>query len=366
MISPTPYVKRMKPYKIVSHETWKNRHSDPVFKLDWNENFAKPSPLVYARLAEALNKFPLNWYPDTNNKALLQKLSEYNGLNKDCITYMGGSDVCIENILDTYLRAGDKMIVVYPTYDQVRAYAEIRGIRVDYFFIKDFRFLDIEQLVDFIRDRSDKLRCLYLCNPNNPTGHLTDKSKIQKLLDEFQHILFIVDEAYYEFSGVSVKDLIDRENLIITRSFSKAFALASLRIGYIISSPKNISWINNVRNPKNINMLSQVAAIAALEDLDYLDKTVISINWAKRTLYRFFKDNGIHFYPSEANFILFKSHSPKILLKRLKDQSIYLRDFSHLKYLENHMRLTIPTKDGVEDLLKALNKNLELLASSKA
>ena len=123
---------------------------------------------------------------------------------------------------------------------------------------------------------------VYICNPNNPTGNVHSKEYIEYLLEEYPDTLFLVDEAYYEFSGITVKDLVLRyDNLLISRTMSKAFALANFRLGYLIASKDNIQFINKIRNPKNLSTLAQEAACAALSDVDYMWRYVEEVKRGK-------------------------------------------------------------------------------------
>lgn len=279
-------IQKLTPYLSIPHKIWNSSQSN-ILKLDWNEATIPPSPYVIESIKKFLVNGNLNWYPNTKNLYLLDKIAEYTKqINSSFVELFEGSDSAHECIIDVFLDKCDKIGIVSPTYDNFRSRANGVGIETISFTLDDNFNLDFDSLEYFIHEKRIKL--LYLCNPNNPTGKSYNIQKIKSLIINNPNAMFIIDEAYYEFTSQSVCDLVEQcNNLIITRTFSKAFALASFRIGYIISHPENIESINKLRNPKSVPMLSQIAANAALEDLQYMRDYVDEVSCARMEFVKF-------------------------------------------------------------------------------
>ena len=263
------YLRNFKPYKLASHKVWTvdPNEREKILKLDWNEATIPPSPIVAMRLKKlVLQSNFYNLYPSTYNEELLLLLSNYTGISKDNIQYFASSDSLHEYIAKLYITVGDPVLLLGPTYDNFRLTAEVCGANIYFHMLEapDFLF-DEEKFKDDIRRIEPSL--VYVCNPNNPTGTQYRANYIKGLLDEFPETLFLIDEAYAEFANVSAKKLaLEYENILITRTMSKAFALANFRFGYLIASKRNIDYISSIRNPKNITTFAQEAVIGALSD----------------------------------------------------------------------------------------------------
>jgi histidinol-phosphate aminotransferase len=351
------YVKNLKPYSLVSHKAWEIEDKEKVLKLDWNEATISPSPKVKQNIIKFLEKGNLNWYPDVNNKKLLNKLAKYNKLPVENILYFASSDSLHEYIVKAFINPEDKLIIVAPTYDNFRASAESVGANINFYFLDNDFKLNIKDFIKFLKKVNPKL--VYLCNPNNPTGTMIEIEKVKHLIDNFKNTLFIIDEAYYEFVGKSCKDLVlDYNNLIITRTFSKAFALASFRIGYVISSVSNINLLLKIRNPKNITTLSQIAAISALEDIEYMKAYVNEILQAKEFFRNELLKLNLKIYGDGGNFILIKLEKEikRKLISFLETNNIFIRDYGHVKGMENYCRITIGTKDQMKIVIEKMKE----------
>tara|TARA_A100001011_G_scaffold266094_1_gene275079 strand:- start:1580 stop:2683 length:1104 start_codon:yes stop_codon:yes gene_type:complete len=354
-------VQKSKPYKLVTQKAWNEKNHSNVLKLDWNESTILPSPKVINALKDLVNNGSLNWYPNINNEELISKLAQYCKVNKDNIQYFNGSDSIHEAIFKTFSSDGDRLTIVGPTYDHPRSVAECFGLKIDYFYTnsKNFTFCKTE-FINHIKDIKPHLA--YICTPNNPTGNSIDHNDIESVIKMFPQILFIVDEAYIEFGKESCNLPSEKyRNLIITRTFSKAFGLASLRIGYCISNKVNIDMMNKFRNPKSINLFAQVGAIAALEDINYTQEYVNNVKTNREIFIEKMKNdfsNYLSAFKSDGNFVLLKmnkNYQPERLMKSFEDKKIYIRNYSHIKGLENCIRITIGNE-------KQTNKVIDLLS----
>lgn len=361
-------IKQLVPYKVVSHKAWEIVNIEPVLKLDWNEATISPSPLVIERIAETLRSSSLNWYPDVNNLTLLKKISEYANVNLENVDYYGSSDAIHEYLVRTYLNENSKLLLVSPTYDHFRVMAESVGAEIIKFNINgSSNRVDLVNLKNEICFCSPKM--IYICNPNNPTGSTLNKDELIELIKEFPEVLFVVDEAYFEFTQITVADIVSNsENLIVTRTFSKAFALASFRIGYLIAHQKIIQTMRKIKNPKNISLFSQVAAIAALDDVNYMQTYVNEVVANKENfvfeiqcIMQDFKNTRIEYQVGGGNFILLK-FDLKVkegILNYFEGYKVFLRDLKHIPELSDSIRISIGTKSQMEFVIRLLRNFFE-------
>ncbi len=337
---------RLIPYKLSSHKAWEIKDSENVLKLDWNEATIKPSPNVIGAIQVAIENNNLNWYPNTNNIGLRKKIAKYVNVGLNQVQYFASSDALHEYIVQAFVEESDRILIVSPTYDNFRAVVESTGGFVQYYPLNQNFNLDFCLFSNDLNMINPKV--VYLVNPNNPTGTQYRVDSIEWLIGQHEDILFIIDEAYSEFSGITCAKLCTQyKNLIISRTFSKAFALASFRIGFAISCKENIISLSKIRNPKNVSLLAQVAAEAALDDLKYTFKYVEEVNKAKNEFYKFLSSFGwLKVYNGEGNFLFLKfdTVSRKNELKKfLESKEIFIRDYGHLVNTKKNLRISIGT-----------------------
>ena len=315
--------------------------------FDWNESEFPPTNKVF----EVMKSFyRYERYPDITAKLLKSKLSDYVSLPVDFIEVYNGSDDALKDIITVFVDRETHVLSYQPSYTQVNTF--ITTNTENYMKVNIKNPLG-EHEYDF--DYCKVANVVYLVNPNNPTGKLLAVDEIEKLLKTYSDTLFIVDEAYYEFAKQSCSHLvISHKNLIVTRTFSKAFGLASVRLGYCMGHPDTLSHLRKIRNGKAVNSLAQLCGIAALDDLDYLDSRIDEMNDAKK----FFVDNLPHEYyavDSQTNFVLLKTPDSKKLLNKMKDNKILIRDRSSFDNLENCVRITIGSKKQTIRVLDVIN-----------
>ena len=315
--------------------------------FDWNESEFPPTNKVF----EVMKSFyRYERYPDITAKLLKSKLSDYVSLPVDFIEVYNGSDDALKDIITVFVDRETHVLSYQPSYTQVNTFITTNTENYMKVNIKnplgeheyDFNYCKVANVV-------------YLVNPNNPTGKLLAVEEIEKLLKTYPDTLFIVDEAYYEFAKQSCSYLVvSHKNLIVTRTFSKAFGLASVRLGYCMGHPDTLSHLRKIRNGKAVNSLAQLCGVAALDDLDYLDSRIDEMNDAKK----FFVDNLPHEYyavDSQTNFVLLKTPDSKKLLNKMKDNKILIRDRSSFDNLENCVRITIGSKKQIIRVLDVIN-----------
>jgi histidinol-phosphate aminotransferase len=355
------YLRNLAPYKVASHKIWDvpvNERSK-ILKLDWNEATIGPSPMVQKLLGELVNQKPAyNLYPSTYNEELHKMFATYADVPMENLQYFASSDVLHEYIARVFISVGDPVLILGPTYDNFRLTCEAQGGKVEYSELSYDFVLYEEMFQNDIQRTNPSL--VYICNPNNPTGNLISLEYIEKLLRDNTETLFLIDEAYFEFTGVTAKDLIFRyDNLLISRTMSKAFALASFRIGYLLSSSVNIKTISKVRNPKNFTFFAQVAAIAALSDIPYMRSYVEEVMLAKSHFIDFIRSMGpfLSLYNTNGNFLLIRVSQKidkKQLISYLEGENIFVRDFSHSKLLIDCFRITIGTCEQMKIVEKVI------------
>jgi len=355
------YLRNIKAYKVASHKIWdvSQEERKKILKLDWNEATIPPSPRVKKALEELVkDEHIYNLYPSAHNPKLLELLSDYTRAPEENIQYFASSDTLHEYLVRMYVGVGDPILILGPTYDNFRLTCESQGGVVQYFNYSANFELDKEGFRNKIDLASPSL--IYICNPNNPTGNLLEEDYLKGLLIDYPDTIIVIDEAYYEFSGFSMSEYVKEiGNLFVTRTFSKAFALANFRAGYLISHSENIRQISKIRNPKNFNTFTQVAVIAALEDVNYMKSYVEEVNNTKI----FFANelDGLpmvkQVYPGFGNYILinFKDVETKeSVFNNLCKQNIFVRNLSHSKLLASTLRITVGTKEQMIRVLDVI------------
>ncbi|MEW7279389.1 histidinol-phosphate transaminase [Aquimarina sp. 2201CG1-2-11] len=352
-------INNLKPYKVTSHKAWEHKEDKDVLKLDWNEATILPSPLVEKRLQDVITNGRLNWYPDTNNTDLLNKISKYNNVDVSNVQYFASSDVLHEYIVRCFIGESDRVLIIGPTYDNFRAVAESNGAQIQNYYLDSNFELDYRKFNEDLKLIRPKV--VYIVNPNNPTGTLHPKEELINLIQQNTDTFFIVDEAYYEFSGITLSQDVEKyKNVLISRTFSKAFALASFRIGYTISHENNIEILNSIRNPKNVSLFAQEAALAALSDIEYTKSYVDDVLDTKtnfsRALQKFEWIDTV--YEGTGNFVFFsfkEAIKKKELLSYFNKNKIFIRDYGHIDLTSKFVRITVGKSIEMSKVLKVLN-----------
>ena len=351
-------VKDLKPYEAVSSfDRILERPEMEHFKLDWNEATIPPSPSVRKALMRYLDgPTGLNIYPQLFSRDLRLKLQSHVGCPADHILVSNGSDDALDLICKTYLNPGDRVVSPYPTYTHFLLYARSRGAVIDRIVSDDPFENDLRPVFDAV---TDETKLIYLVNPNNPTGQFFEAAELAGLAEAAPRALVIIDEAYAEFARSSAVELVGRyANVAITRSFSKAFGLAGLRIGYLVAQPDIIRKLCRLYNPKSVNQLAQVAASAVLDDLEYYDRYIDEVKRSKRLLGRWCRRRGLTFHNTPANFVMIKVERLKEVIEGLADKGVYVRDRSGFPHLEGYFRLNPGT---VEQTVKVIRRFEQVL-----
>ncbi len=343
------YIERLKEYPLSSHKAWEFTDKSEVLKLDWNEADMEIPEVVKQPLRDFINNGPMTWYPDVSNKELISEIARYANVLVESVQYFEGSDCGLDYIVRTFMQAGDEAVLAAPTYDNFRVYVESVGGTSKFAYGKNLFTADIPALEAQITPRT---KIIYIVNPNNPTGVSYSHDEIKYLLKKFPEVIVIVDEAYAEFSGETAIPLIENyNNIIVSRSFAKAFGLASMRIGYILASSEIITHINKIRNGKNVPALAQIAATAALRNRGYMDVYVSDVRNARSYMCRELGHLGFVTKETSGNFILVQTNDPSRFQKAFQDRKVFVRGLGHLSSMENYVRITIPGMHGAEKFI---------------
>ena len=329
-----------------------------IIKLASNENPFGPSPLAMEAVEQAL--IEVSRYPDGNGFALKQALADFHGVNADQITIGNGSNEILELLARLFLVPGTQSMfsqhafAVYPIVTQaVGAEAVVVPVQPG--------TLEVD-LQGMLAKLSDKVRILFLANPNNPTGTWLGAQELRAFIEQIpSQVVVVIDEAYFEYvdkSGYSsAMQWIDEfPNLIVTRTFSKIYGLAGLRIGYSVSQPELAELLNRVRQPFNTNLLAQEAALAALQDVDHVRLSREKNLDGMQMLETAFEAMNLNYIPSAGNFICvdFARDAMPINTDLLK-QGVIVRPVANYD-LPTCLRVTIGTEEENQRFIDALGK----------
>ena len=327
-----------------------------TLKLNTNENPYPPSPRVM-RAVRALEDRDLALYPNANADPLRERLAHLFGLSRDHFLIGNGSDENLRHIFETYLSKGDSIGVLHPTYTLYETLAGLFGVETLSYSLRD----DLRPPEAFYRA---PVKALFVPSPNPPYGVPLERGEIERLLQADPRRLLVLDEAYIDFSTSPVIREIDRfANLIITRTFSKSFSMAGVRLGFACAVPELIAHMAKVKDSYNINVFTQTAGAAALDDLAVMRAHAERIVTTRERLRRELSKLGLESTPSQGNFLfVFFAHA-QALYEALKQRHIYVRYFDRLTRRPG-VRITIGTEEQTDRLLTAVREILPDLISS--
>jgi histidinol-phosphate aminotransferase len=328
-------------------------------KLNTNENPYPPSPAVHEAIRNALgaDASSLRLYPDPQSSGVRSAIAKYHGVDASNICVGNGSDDIL-NLLIRVFGGSDRAVgSITPSYSLYQKLVEAQGAPwIEIPFTEDFS-LPLEKAA------SCGANLLFLTSPNAPTGVGFTLDQVAELATRYQGILAI-DETYIQFGGTSALTLQQRfPHIVITRSFSKAYGLAGLRLGYAIASNEVISLLDRVRDSYNVNRLSQVAAIAAIEDKAYYEQIFSKIVHTREEFSAWLRGLGWFTYPSQSNFVFTRpadkngQHSAEVAhscYRYLLDQKILVRYFGQHKLTSSFLRISIGTAQEMKKTMNAI------------
>ncbi|MFD3155326.1 histidinol-phosphate transaminase [Haloimpatiens sp. FM7330] len=305
-------------------------------KLDANEGKNILLSNLYEEGLILDNETPINLYPDNDAILLKKELSKYLNVSINQILVGNGSSEMIELIIKTFVDKDETILSFTPSFSMYKIYAQIYGANFVEVNSNDDFSLDMKKMIKKAKEIFPKV--IFICNPNNPTGYLIDLKDIKNLLEETD-ALVVVDEAYIEFAEKSILSEIERyENLIVLRTLSKAFGLAGIRVGSMISNEELIDIMKKVVSPYHLNSISQYLAVKALQNKENLKPYIEEIKLQRIFLYKSLQKLGMKVVPSYANFLFFQSDI-KDLYNKLVDKGVLIRKFSDK--LSKYFRVSI-------------------------
>jgi len=326
-----------------------------IIKLNSNENFFIPKNRLLGFLKEITEEYDPRIYPQEEYK-LKEKLGDYLNVPTDCIVIGNGGDELIERIMRFFLKKGDQTLSVTPTFGFYKHCASLLGAKyLEAPLKKDFA-LDTERILAMI---TPKTRLLFLCSPNNPTANQFKIDEIQFLAEEFPGLV-LVDEAYAEFAEYSVTPLLDKfENLIVLRTFSKAFGLAGLRLGYAAANSDVATALSKkAQQPYPVNSIALKMGLKLLEKIDIMKKASEQLKVERGTLIKKLNEiNGVKAFNSQTNFLLFQTSKPSSeVYQGLLSRSVFVKNLGRILHLQNCFRTTVGLPQMNAKLLKALKE----------
>jgi histidinol-phosphate aminotransferase len=321
-------------------------------RLDFNENTVGCSPRVIEFLRSKLCEQQLTIYPEYTR--VKPELASFFRVAPDEILLTNGTDEAIQVLVNTYIDDSDEVLIPRPSYAMYRFYSELAGANVkEVDYVPPALEFPLRALLEAITPAT---RAVLISNPNNPTGSATDLAGIKQILDTAPHAAVLIDEAYFEFCGVTALGLINNyPNLFVSRTFSKVYGMAAMRIGCLFSQAANIAFLHKAQSPYSVNMLAALAAEAAVQDTDFVANYVAEALAARDLLRAGLDKLGIAYAASSANFILGYFGDRAIEIRdALREQAILVRDRSY--EIPGGVRITAGTREQAQRVLDELEK----------
>ncbi len=327
-----------------------------VVKLASNENPLGCSPHVTLAITEQLGQ--LARYPDGNGYYLKQALADFNNISAKCITLGNGSDDLLDILARSFVGSDD--VIVYSQYAFIvySMLAKMQGATDIEVPTQRFGH-DLAAMRQAVED-NPKTKMVFIANPNNPTGTMLEHKALREFVASMPaSVLVVLDEAYIEYSPESNnRALLDEfDNVVIVRTFSKAYGLAGLRVGYALSSPAVADLLNRIRQPFNVSRIALAAAEAALTDQDFIEKTRVSNLEQMRWLEKQFDALGLAFIKSHANFIMVEIEDAVAINQALLEQGVIVRPLAGYG-LSDWLRVTVGVAEDNLRLIDTLHSIL--------
>jgi histidinol-phosphate aminotransferase len=341
---PREAVRKMAPY----HPPTGGRSGK--LRLDFNENTIGCSENVTRYIVENLTEESLTIYPEYTD--VRADLSKFFRVSDDEMVLTNGTDEAIQVLINTYVDDDDDVLILKPAYAMYRFYAEVAGASIREI---DYRpgtlAFPLQELLTAIHPDT---KAILISNPNNPTGTGIDLESITRILKRAPQAAVLIDEAYYEFSGVTALPLLNEySNLFVTRTFSKVYGMAAMRMGCMFSQAANVAFLRKAQSPYSVNSLAALAARGAVRDANYIQRYVGEVLAARELLYVGLEKLNIPYIKSQANFVLFFAGDRCISIRdKLREMGVLIRDRSY--EIEGCVRVTIGTRDQIRKFLAAL------------
>jgi histidinol-phosphate aminotransferase len=327
-----------------------------VIKLASNENPFGPSPRAMEAMRAALPQ--LHDYPDASCHYLRERLAAFLGVQPAQLMIGNGTNELIEILVRTCLRPGETLLFASPSFIVYKLITQAMGQTVREVPLRDMKF-DLPALARAVDERT---KLLFIANPNNPTGTYVTRAELEAFLAQLPpHVIVVMDEAYFEYAVApdypnGLDYLARRERFMVMRTFSKCYGLAGVRVGYAVGHPTLIDYMNRGRQPFNVNTLAQVAALAALDDVDHVTLSRQKNRVGMEALVPALTKRGLTVTPSQANFVLVDFHRPiGPVFDALLRQGVIVRPVDNYG-LPSSARITIGTEPQNSRLIEAIDR----------
>jgi histidinol-phosphate aminotransferase len=321
-------------------------------RLDFNENTVGAPPHVIDFIKRYLTAADLSIYPEYQNA--LTDLALHFGVDVEELTLTNGTDEAIQLLVNTYVDDADAVLIPRPSYAMYRFYAQLAGAAVEEM---DYRPGTLAFPVDELLERiTPATRAVLISNPNNPTGTGTTVAVIERILKKAANAVVLIDEAYYEFSGITVlPQIAQHPNLFVSRTFSKIYGMAALRCGCLFSQAGNMAHVKKAQSPYSVNMMAAMAARIAVQEQTFVEEYALEVLTGRELLYVGLERLRIPYFKSQANFVLFQAGDRAIEIRdELRNRGVLVRDRSY--ELPGCVRVTVGTRDQVQRFLNELEQ----------
>lgn len=351
---PSSTVRRMKEY----HPPLGDRSG---LRLDFNENTFACSPRVLEALGR-ISRGDLTRYPE--REPVERRVAEHLGVQPAQVLLTNGVDEAIHVLCQTYLDAGTENLLPVPTYTMYEVYASATQARVITVPADDgFRF----PLRAILAAITRATRLIAIANPNSPTGQVTQREDLVRIIEAAPHAAILIDEAYFHFYGETVLDLVGRApNVFVARTLSKAYGLAGLRLGVLAASEDQMQWLRRAISPYSVNSVALTCLTAALDDEEYLRWYVDEVLASRSTFESALERLGVPYWPSRANFVLVNiGPKHREFVTAMRTKGVLVRDRSADPGCDGCVRITLGTREQTERGIAALEESLTAIGCSR-
>lgn len=331
--------------------------SRDALRLDFNENTIACSPKV-REVLRSISAGSLTRYPE--REPVEAVVAAHLGLRREQVALTNGVDEAIHVLFETFLDAADELLLPVPTYTMYEVYASATDAQVVAVQAADDLQFPFERLLAAITPRT---KIIAIANPNSPSGSVATRAQLLDFVQRASQAVVLVDEAYFHFHGETVMDLVGTvPNLIVARTFSKAYGLAGLRLGLLAGPVEMMRWIRRVLSPYSVNSMALACLPAALTDITYLDWYVGEVLAARADFESALDKEGIRRWPSRANFILVEVGAQHAeFVRHMRARGVLVRDRSSDPGCNGRVRITIGTREQMKQAVVALNETLTRL-----
>jgi histidinol-phosphate aminotransferase len=350
MVKPRESIAQLSPY----HSPITSRAG---LGLDLNESMAGCSPRVLARL-RSLSAADLSLYPQREVGERL--VANFLGIAPEQVLLTNGMDEALSLVFTTYLGPGDELLFADPTFVMYPTLGGAIGAQVVRIRSGEDLALPIADLLARISPRT---RVIAIANPNNPTGLAASRADLLKIVESAPDAAVLIDEAYFEFCGpalacrTTISDLARHPNLFVARTFSKAYGLAGLRLGVLTGAAEQIDYLRRLSLPFNVNSVALACLEEALADRAFVSEHVAQIKRGRERLARLFEELGLHFWPSQTNFVLVRvGAKATAFVESIERRGILVRDLSANPGCEGCVRITVGTPQQMDGVLHAIRE----------